>query len=292
MSQKIFVISADNLGLSRDQVDYPDLELLRFPVFVGDKEYRQDEVHNAKWLLQKYTNEQVVAKSSTLVKQEMVDIVERVRSSYDMIVQVVMGSGMSSASFVVAENVRKMYEGIIPIVNVDSSQVINGVGNVLLGVIDLIKSNRNLSPEEIAQKSKDVVQNTFTYFIFPDLNYLYRGGRIGKAKSLVGTIMKIIPIIGMLGDNGEGVMVPVGKGRTFKQVNTQLVELIKAKMAEKSASTIKRMNLTHFGGNDEAVAELKEMVGKLPCNDFIIGTPNLVEAVYAGPGAYCLSMSL
>ena len=292
MSQKIFVISADNLGLSRDQVDYPDLELLRFPVFVGDKEYRQDEVHNAKWLLQKYANEQVVAKSSTLVKQEMVDIVERVRSSYDMIVQVVMGSGMSSASFVVAENVRKMYEGIIPIVNVDSSQVINGVGNVLLGVIDLIKSNPNLSPEEIAQKSKDVVQNTFTYFIFPDLNYLYRGGRIGKAKSLVGTIMKIIPIIGMLGDNGESVMVPVGKGRTFKQVNTQLVELIKAKMAEKSASTIKRMNLTHCGGNDEAVAELKEMVGKLPCNDFIIGTPNLVEAVYAGPGAYCLSMSL
>ena len=68
MSQKIFVISADNLGLSRDQVDYPDLELLRFPVFVGDKEYRQDEVHNAKWLLQKYTNEKGVAKSSTLVK--------------------------------------------------------------------------------------------------------------------------------------------------------------------------------------------------------------------------------
>lgn len=294
MKKKIFIITADNLGLSREQIDYEDLEILKFPVFVNGKEYRQSDEYNAKWLIAKYENEKAVAKSSTLVQREVVEVVEKNYSKYDLIIHVVMSSGMSAASFTVAENVRKQFENIIPIINIDTRQVVNGVGNVLLGVIDIIKNNEELSINEIVNLSQQIVENTFSYFVLPDMSYLYKGGRIGKAQSLMGSILHIIPIVGMMGNEKEGIVVPIGKGRTFKQVNTLIIESIKAKMEEKSASRIKRaITISGYGDkNQDAASELTEMVKAIPCNDFIIGKPSIVDAVYCGPGAYGVSVNI
>src|SRR5690554_1917969 len=186
MKKKIFIIVGDNLGLSRDQIDYEDLEIIKFPVLVEEKEYRESDQYNANWLISKFEKENVVAKSSTLPQNDIVEAVERNYRNYDLIIHVVMSSGLSSASWKVAENVRKQYENVIPIINVDSRQALIGVGSVLLGIIDIIKNNDDLSIEEIEKLCQQVVENTYSYYIFPDLNYLYKGGRIGRAQSLMG----------------------------------------------------------------------------------------------------------
>ena len=48
MSKKIFIIVGDNLGLSRKQIDYDALEIVKFPVFVGETEYRQSCLFHPK----------------------------------------------------------------------------------------------------------------------------------------------------------------------------------------------------------------------------------------------------
>ncbi len=294
MKKKIFIIVGDNLGLSRDQIDYEDLEIIKFPVLVDGKEYRESDEYSANWLVSKFEKENIVAKSSTLPQNDVVEAVERNYRNYDLIIHVVMSSGLSSASWKVAENVRKQYENVIPIVNVDSRQALIGVGNVLLGIIDFIKNNDDLSIEEIEKLCQQVVENTYSYYIFPDLNYLYKGGRIGRAQSLMGSLLHIIPIIGMMGEDPEGIVSSLGKGRTFKQVNNQVVELIKTKMQEKSASKIRRaISVSGYGEKNKDVAnELIEKIKALPCDDLVIGKPGLVDAVYCGPGAYGVSILL
>ena len=185
MSKKIFIIVGDNLGLSREQIDYEALEIVKFPVFVGETEYRQSKEHTARWLVSKYENEKVVAKSSTLIHNEIAEIVERNGANYDLFIHVVMSSGLSAASFRVAENVKKQFENIVPIINVDTKQTINGVGNIVLGIIDLIRTQPDLSIDELEKACQQVVENTFSWYVLPDLEYLYRGGRIGKAQSLM-----------------------------------------------------------------------------------------------------------
>lgn len=294
MKKKILIIVGDNLGLKRDQIDYEDLEIVKFPTIVDGKEYRENEEYDASWLISKYVNENVVAKSSTLPQKDIVEIIEKNHSKYDLIIHVVMSSGLSAASFKVAENIRKQYENIIPIINVDSRQPINGVGNVVLGIIDIIKENDDLSIEEIARLCQQVVERTFSYFVLPDLKYLYKGGRIGKAQSLMGSVLHIIPIVGAMGENEDGILVPCGKGRTFKQVNDQVMELIKEKMKEKSVEKIRRAIVLYGYGdsNQEAIADFLEKVKTLPCEEFIVGKPGLVDAVYVGPGGYGISVYL
>lgn len=294
MSKKIFIIVGDNLGLSREQIDYDALEIVKFPVFVGETEYRQSKEHTARWLVSKYENEKVVAKSSTLIHNEIAEIVERNGANYDLFIHIVMSSGLSAASFRVAENVKKQFENIVPIINVDTKQAINGVGNIVLGIIDLIRTQPDLSIEELEKACQQVVENTFSWFVLSDLEYLYRGGRIGKAQSLMGSVLHIIPLLGLMGDEKEGIVLAQGKARTFRQINDMIISQIKAKMQEKSVTNIKRaITLQGYGDkNKEAIAEFMEKLKSLPCNEIIQGDGGLVDAVYCGPGAYGVSVLL
>jgi DegV family protein with EDD domain len=290
MDKKILIITGDMTGLYREQIDYPDIEILKFPVVVEGKEYRESDEYTAQWLNEKYLKEKVVAKSSSIVKGELIEIVEKNKDKYDLIIHVMMSSVMSAATLAIGKNVKEMYENTIPIINIDSRQVMAGIGNVLLGVIDIIKKTNNT--DDIVKLSQEVVQNTFSYFAISDLNYLYRGGRIGKAKALMGSVLRITPIIGLMGDDKEGQFVPLGKGRTFKQVNAQIIELIKAKMAEKSATVIKRLNIVGFGDNKEAFSDFEEKLKTLPCDNFIIGKADFVSAVHSGPKTYTVAITI
>lgn len=290
MNKRILIITADNLGLSKEQIDYRDLEILKFPVIVDGKEYRQSAEYDAAWLIERFVKEGVVAKSTSIVKGELIELIEANKDKYDLIIHVVMSSVMSAATFAMAENVREMYANTIPIINIDSRQAVTGVGNVLMGVIDIIKEHDDA--DDIVRLSQEIVKNTFNYVVIPDLNYLARGGRIGKARALMGSVLRIIPIVGLMGDDEEGSVVPLDKGRTFKQVNQKIIDLMEAKMAEKSATQIRRIVMNDVGDNQEVVSDLEEKLKSLPCNEMIHGKTDLVGAVYLGPRAYCLAMTL
>ncbi len=290
MNKRILLITADNLGLSREQIDYPDIEILKYPVLVDGKEYRQSAEYDAAWLVEKYVKEGVVAQSSSIIKGELIDVIEANKDRYDLIIHVTMSSVMSAATFAMAENVREMYEKTIPIINIDSRQLVTGVGNVLMGVIDIIKEQDDA--DDIVRLSQEIVKNTFTYMVVPDLNYLARGGRIGKARALMGSVLRIIPIVGLMGDDEEGLVVPLDKGRTFQQVNQKVIDLVEAKMAEKSATRIRRILLNDFGDNQEAVADLKEKLKAIPCNEMIHGKADLVAVVHGGPKAYFFAITV
>ena len=291
MNKRILVITGDNIGLGFNQIEFPDIEYLQFPVIIDEQEFRESETYTANWLIEKYKKENIVARTTSIVKGELVEIVEKNRDKYDLIVHVVMSSVMSAATFNIAEDVRKMYAEIIPIINIDTRQVVGGVGVILLRIIDIIKEKKDT--DEIISLSKEIINTTFSFFVIPDLKYLYRGGRIGKAKALMGSALRIIPLVGLLGDDDEGLILPVGKGRTFKQVNSLLISTINNKLKDYSIDKAKLINIISMNDNSEAVSDLKEKLeDSVPCEKMIIGEPHLVGSVYLGPKSYSLSINL
>jgi len=292
MNKRILLISGNHLGIRYDQIDYPNIEFLKYPIFVDDKEYRENDEYTGEWLMDKYIIENVVARSSTLVKSELIDIIEKHRDNFDLIVHVLMSGKMSSATFLMAEHVKKTYEKIIPIINIDTKQAVSGIGVVLLRIIELLKKHED--KDDITRLSDEIVNNTFSYFVMPDLKYLHRGGRIGKAKALMGSMLRIIPLVGIMGDDkDDGIIIPLGKGRIFEQVNSQIVSIIVEKMAEKSAGEVKLMNIVNLTDNPKGFSDLKEKLEKsISSEKTIIGELHLVESVYVGPKAYCVSICL
>jgi fatty acid kinase fatty acid binding subunit len=109
------------------------------------------------------------------------------------------------------------------------------------------------------------------------LQYLYMGGRIGRAKHLVGTLLHIKPIISMR----DGVVVPVGQARSIPQALAKIVELMADNGAEDHPI---RVGITHAAAPDRANELLKAVTGAYDCRETLISQLSPVLGVHTGPG--------
>ena len=109
------------------------------------------------------------------------------------------------------------------------------------------------------------------------LKYLYMGGRIGKAKHLVGSLLKIKPLIGM----EDGIIVPLGQARSRRRAYEAMVDMV-----ESAAGPGARINVAyvHAAAQEEA-EKIKELLeGRLTCVESLIAELSPALGVHTGPG--------
>jgi len=109
------------------------------------------------------------------------------------------------------------------------------------------------------------------------LKYLYMGGRIGRAKHLMGTLLNIKPLIGM----EDGVIVPLGTARSRKRAYRKMVDMIEAAVGRMGRIKIAYV---HAAAREEA-EKIKAMVeARLTCVESLIAELSPALGVHTGPG--------
>ena len=103
---------------------------------------------------------------------------------------------------------------------IDTLSACMGEGLLLYKVVGL--KDKGKSFEEIVDWVEANKLNICHFFTVDDLNHLHRGGRVSKASAVIGTLVKIKPILHM--DN-EGTLKPIGKERGRKKALTTLVDM-------------------------------------------------------------------
>jgi DegV family protein with EDD domain len=109
------------------------------------------------------------------------------------------------------------------------------------------------------------------------LRYLYLGGRIGRAKRLVGTLLNIKPLIGM----EDGIIVPLGQARSLGRAYQMMVEMVEAAVGKKAKI---KVAYVHAGARKE-VERLKALLEeRITCVESLIAELSPALAVHSGPG--------
>ena len=109
------------------------------------------------------------------------------------------------------------------------------------------------------------------------LKYLYLGGRIGKAKHLLGTLLNIKPLIGM----HDGEIVALGQARSRKKAYETMVDMIAAAVGEMGKIKIAYV---HAAAPEEA-EKIKTLVEqRLVCVESFIAELSPALGVHTGPG--------
>jgi DegV family protein with EDD domain len=109
------------------------------------------------------------------------------------------------------------------------------------------------------------------------LKYLYMGGRIGRAKHLLGSLLNIKPLIGM----EDGEIVPLGQARSRKKAYQAMVDMIEATVGKMGRIKIAYV---HAAAVEEA-EELRRMVeGRLVAVESLIAELSPALGVHTGPG--------
>jgi DegV family protein with EDD domain len=109
------------------------------------------------------------------------------------------------------------------------------------------------------------------------LRYLYMGGRIGKAKQMVGALLNIKPLISMQ----DGIIVPLGQARSRHRAYQMMVEII-----EESMGYLGKIKIAYVhAAAPEEIEKIKILVeARLTCVESLIAELSPALGVHTGPG--------
>jgi DegV family protein with EDD domain len=109
------------------------------------------------------------------------------------------------------------------------------------------------------------------------LKYLYLGGRIGRAKNLVGSLLNIKPLIGI----EDGVIVPLGIARSRQKAYESMVDMVEAAVGPRGKI---RIAFVHAAALEEA-QKIKELIEqRLECVESLFAELTPALGVHSGPG--------
>ena len=105
---------------------------------------------------------------------------------------------------------------------VDSQLVSMSLGLVVLGAASLASSGADA--EAIVAKVESLRPAVQTYFSVATLEFLRRGGRIGRASAMLGSVLQVKPVLCIR----EGVVEPLERVRTFERALNRIIDLVRA----------------------------------------------------------------
>lgn len=177
-------------------------------------------------------------------------------AGFDGVIAVMMSSGISG-TYNLARLMAEDYKGRIKMKVYDSLSTSLGEGMIALQLAEDIAAGMEWQ-ELTERRAPQLVENTYAYLAVDTLEYLQKGGRIGKISALAGTVLNIKPVLGFAED---GQLLSVAKVRGQKQVMQKLVDLVVANCGDH-----RRYNLA-IANRDapEAMETLRQMlVAALP----------------------------
>ncbi len=146
-------------------------------------------------------------------------------------------------------------------------------------------NEEGIGADEIVRRLEDLTRRCRIYFLVATLEYLQRGGRIGGASALLGSILQIKPILQLK----DGRVDPYEKERTHKHALARLKQIVLEQFPRGGEG---HLSVLHSGVLDEAnqlAAEMARLVGQSEVPVF-----NMPPAIvtHGGPGILGLGFFL
>lgn len=125
-------------------------------------------------------------------------------------------------------------------------------------------------------------QNTGVYFAVDTLEFLHRGGRIGGAKRLLGTAMKLKPVLSVQ----DGVVTSIESVRTSRKAQKRVLEIIQEEIGDR---TPVRLATLQANAEEEAQALLNLAKEEMDVIEIIKSQVSPVIGTHVGPGTVGLA---
>lgn len=189
---------------------------------------------------------------------------------------VINASSKLSGTYQSALGANKMIKKKCRIEVIDSRKVAMSLGLIVINAAR--KAKDGASMDELIRYVNAAKERSHFAVYFDTLTYLAKGGRIGKAKELMGSVLSIKQILTIK----EGEMAPLARKRSLAAGMDYLYNYIT------SCSAIQEMAVEHTTTPDEA-DKLEERLKPLK-KPVYRSTVSPVLGVYGGPGAIAVTV--
>lgn len=239
------IVTDSTADLSPEQVGEQNITVVPVYVRFGEKSYRDGVDITLDQFYHQLVESPVHPSTSQPTPADFARVYRAVAKESDQIVSIHVSSKLSGTYNSALQGKEIAATRGCDIRIIDSQSVTMGLGMMTMLAARLAAAGESL--QKITDEVKLAIDNTHLMGTFDTLKYLLLGGRIGKAKALLGNVLSVKPVLTVR--NGE--LLPVGNVRTRSRGAERLFEFAR------SAFGIQELAVIYSTTPDEAIG-LKE----------------------------------
>lgn len=270
---KVKIVTDSTADLSEELVKELGIEVVPLSITIDGETFLDKVDITQKEFLARMKQSVELPKSSQPAVGHFVELYDQLGSDGSEIISIHMTGGMSG-TVTSAENAANISESNVTVI--DSMYISRALAFQVVEAAKMAKAGQ--TKEQIVKRINEIRENSTLFVTVDTLENLVKGGRIGKGKAFIGSLLNIKPIASLQ----DGVYTPVSKVRS----HAQIVKYLSKKFAEDvSNKTIKGVAIAQVDAL-ELATNLKEAIKKLTGYenvDIVETTP--VISTHTGPGA-------
>lgn len=204
---------------------------------------------------------------------EFYEIFSRIRNDYDSIIGVFI-SDQLSGTFSCAHAAAQMMDDY-PIDIINSKSASMGLGFIALEAAKAVAAGKG--HQEAVKAAAEMVARLNVMFVVDTLEYLHRGGRIGGAQRLLGTVLSIKPVLHL----DDGRIEPLASVRTKRKALQRVLDVAAEDVAGRSGV---HAAVLHAAALQEATTFKDEVAVRLMPEELLLTDLSPVVGTHTGPG--------
>ena len=177
-------------SIKQEELEYYNAELVPLKILMGETEYADGVNLPMDEFYRQLIDEKIFPKTSLPNLGELEERVSKYTTEGDDVIILTISSEISG-SF---NAIKNLFAENKKVKVIDSKMAVGGMRLI----VDEINRNRELSLDEIEEKVNSLIPRIKIMAIPETLEYLFRGGRLSKKDWILGSILKIKPIIGFI----------------------------------------------------------------------------------------------
>ena len=281
---KIAVVTDSNSGITQAQAKEMGITVLPMPFMIDGETYYEDITLTQEQFYQRLKDNSDISTSQP-TPDSIMKLWDELLKEYDQIVHIPMSAGLSgscaTAMMLAGED---EYEGNVFVVDNHRISVTQ-----YQSVKDaMMLADMGMDGAQIKKRLEETVADSVIFVTVDTLKYLKKGGRITPAAAALGTLLRIKPVLIILGEKLDSF----AKVRTMKQAKTLMMNAIQKELDERlhdSECKDCHLAIAHSDNEEAALEFKKEVEERFPDADIYLAPLSLSIACHIGPGSLALT---
>ena len=281
---KIAVVTDSNSGITQAQAKEMGITVLPMPFMIDGETYYEDITLTQEQFYQRLKDNFDISTSQP-TPDSIMKLWDELLKEYDQIVHIPMSAGLSgscaTAMMLAGED---EYEGKVFVVDNHRISVTQ-----YQSVKDaMMLADMGMDGAQIKKRLEETAADSVIFVTVDTLKYLKKGGRITPAAAALGTLLRIKPVLIILGEKLDSF----AKARTMKQAKTLMMNAIQKELDERlhdSECKDCHLAIAHSDNEEAALEFKKEVEERFPDADIYLAPLSLSIACHIGPGSLALT---
>jgi DegV family protein with EDD domain len=277
MKKKIAWVTDSTAYVTDELKNHPDVYVVPLGIMFGDNAFEDGVDLSTEELYERIRNNKEVPKTSQPSSGRFAELFEKLKEEYEGAIAVHVSSKLSGT---LSSCITGAEMANLPIETVDSRSMSYAITYLIQLGIQM--NEKGIKLTEIAETLREEADLSDNYILLGNLDQFYKGGRMSGTSYLLGSILKIKPIIRI---NRNGDFELFEKVRSEKKAVARMIELLKESYHNYQITSIQIM---HGNVKDKAEELAQEVRTALPKLEILIGEISSTIAAHAGEGTVAI----